>query len=280
MEVQTTSIHGLRQSTNGAFIRPIRYKRKNLKIVTQAHVIRILINPETRMAYGVEYLNTRTNFTKIAYANKEVILSAGTINSPKILMLSGVGPAEHLHELGIPLVYDSAVGYNLQDHTTIDGVVIQLNKTSQSAEYPEMVQHLHQFRKTQGGPLASTGPLTTSIFVQTPYEDSKEKPDIQYSFDRVNTEDFYTAPAVAGEMAASPLSYYDGLVIRPILMNPNSRGVIKLNNTDPLWGAPEIHANTFSAYPDLDRIVSGVEIAMQLFGTKSFMKNKDRKSVV
>lgn len=273
MKLQTTTRHGVRQSTNVAFIRPIRHKRKNLTIVTQAHVIRIIIDPKTKIALGVEY-TTDSDTVKAVFATKEVILSAGSLNSPKVLMLSGVGPKEDLESLGIPVIYDSAVGYNLHDHTTTDGVVIQLdNRTSQAAEYPQMVQDLYDFRDSHDGPLSAIGPLSVSAFVQTPYEDSKERPDIQYIFDVTSVENFYADPAVIADMGLAPLSYYDGLVIRPILLNPNSRGVVKLNTTDPIWGDPLIFANTFSAYPDLARIVTAIKMSLSLFDTKPFIEN-------
>ncbi|XP_063988343.1 glucose dehydrogenase [FAD, quinone]-like isoform X2 [Diachasmimorpha longicaudata] len=274
MEIQTTTRDGLRQSTNGAFIRPIRHKRKNLTVLTQAHVTRIIIDPPTGLALGVEYISTRSDFVKVAIATKEVILSAGALNSPKILMLSGIGPKEDLERLGIPVIYDSAVGHNLQDHTTTDGFVIQLdNKTSHLADYPEMVRDLYNFRDTHSGPLATTGTITAGVFVQTHYEESKERPDIQYHFDVNNVHDYYTDPVVYGQMNLMPLSYYDGLVIRPTLLNPNSRGIVKLNETDPIWADPLIYANTFSAYPDLSRMIAGIQIAMQLLNTKAFIEN-------
>ncbi|XP_011315149.1 glucose dehydrogenase [FAD, quinone]-like [Fopius arisanus] len=274
MAVQTTTRHGVRQSTNGAFIRPIRHKRKNLTVITQAHVIRIIIDPETKLALGVEYLSTRSDVVRVAIARKEVILSAGALNSPKVLMLSGIGPKEDLDRLGIPLIYDSAVGYNLQDHTTIDGLVIQLdNKTSHSAQYPQMIQDLYEYKDSHRGPLSTTGPVATSIFVRTPYEESIQLPDIQYIYDVVNVEDFYTDPAFYAEMAIAPIAYYDGLMLRPILLNPNSRGVVKLNDTDPIFGDPLIYANTFSAYPDLNRMIAAIQMAMALFDTKAFIEN-------
>lgn len=273
MEVQTTSIHGRRQSTNGAFIRPIRHKRQNLIVKTQAHVTRVVIDPKTKRATGVEYLSTRTGFMEMAYARKEVILSAGAINSPKILMLSGIGPKVHLKNLGIPVIYNSAVGDNLQDHTTTDGVVVQLtNKTSTQTDYEQMVNDIYYYQNHQKGPLATTGPLTISTFVQTPYEHSHDKPDIQFSFDPTNADDFYADPGEAGETAIFPTAYYNGLVIRPILLSPKSRGFIRLNRSDPIWGPPEIYPNTFSAYPDLETMIAGIEIAMELFGTSFFMK--------
>jgi len=123
---------GLRCSTAKAYLRPVRH-RNNLHISLKSHVEKILINPETKEAYGVLFSKDDRKF--VVFASKEVILSAGAINSPQILMvslikspslpnfhtfhfqLSGVGPKKHLEEIGIEVIHDSpGVGRNLQDH--------------------------------------------------------------------------------------------------------------------------------------------------------------------
>ncbi|XP_015597063.1 glucose dehydrogenase [FAD, quinone] isoform X2 [Cephus cinctus] len=274
MKLQSTSIHGSRQSTNGAFIRPIRYKRENLVIETQAHVSRILIDPKTKHATGVEYMSTRTGFVKVALARKEVILSAGALNSPKILMLSGVGPAKELKSHGIQVIYDSAVGHNLQDHVTMDGFVIALtNKTATAKNNEGKLKDLKYYEQTHMGPLSATGSLSCGVFAQTLYQHGFDKPDIQYAFDASNIKDFLTDPAEFGETAVEPLAYYDAINIRPILLSPKSRGYLKLNDTDPVWGQPLIYPKYFTAYPDLDAMVAGIQIAQRLFDTRSFKEH-------
>lgn len=106
VKLQMTQHDGVRVSTNSAFIRPVRYKRRNLTVKTQAHVLRVLINSHQE-AFGVEYLEN--NILRTAIARKEVILSAGSINSPQILMLSGVGPRQHLSQFGIETISDLKV---------------------------------------------------------------------------------------------------------------------------------------------------------------------------
>ena len=111
MIAQGTIRRGSRCSTAKAFLRPVR-KRKNLHIAMHAHVLQIMIDPETYQAYGVKF--SRKGKIYVIRATKEVILSAGSVNSPQVLMLSGVGPAEHLNQLGIPVVANLRVGDNLQ----------------------------------------------------------------------------------------------------------------------------------------------------------------------
>ena len=102
-----------RCSTSKAFLRPIRH-RPNLHIAINSQVLKILIDNKSKAAFGVRLKRGDAVYTVLA--RKEVILSAGTLNSAQLLMLSGVGPADHLAELGIPLHRDLPVGENLQDH--------------------------------------------------------------------------------------------------------------------------------------------------------------------
>lgn len=263
MLLQNTIKDGRRASTNTAYIRSIRYERKNLIVQTYAHVTRIMIDPKLKKAFGIEYV--KDGKVRYALANKEVILSAGAINSPKILMSSGVGPHEHLNQLNIPLIKDLRVGYNLQDHTTIDGVVFEVdNRTAR--DISEVKRDLQYYLNTHRGPLSSTGPLQVNVFLRTSYADDK-RPDMQYSFDAVNVENFYKDPILTGQTSIFPLAYYTGFMVRPILLGPRSRGVIQLNQSDPIWGDPEIYANTFTQEPDLATMVEAIRIALQLLDT-------------
>lgn len=240
-------------------------------IKTQAHVTRILIDPNTKQALGVEYLSTATGFVKVAYARKEVILSAGAINSPKILMLSGVGPAEELMKHGIHVLQDSNVGRNLQDHVTMDGLVIAVSNETATAEDNAMkIKEVYHYKQTHMGPLASTGPTACGVFVQSSYVHHHHLPDVQFAFDASNQIDFLQQPADFTETTVEPLSYYDAVNIRPILLTPKSRGFILLNDTDPLWGPPLIYPRSFTEYPDLDVMVEAIRIALRLFETKAF----------
>ncbi|XP_044736774.1 glucose dehydrogenase [FAD, quinone]-like [Chrysoperla carnea] len=254
VRLQMTSKHGLRASTNSAFIRPVRRKRRNLKVRTQAHVTRILIDPKTKNAFGVEFMNENGE-VEYAVAQKEIILSAGSINSPQILKVSGVGPREELQSLDIPVICDLPVGKNLHDHATFSGLVFGLtNKSATLADEKTQVHDLHKFFHNHKGPLAGSGTLQVSAFYQTPYQHNHDVPDIQFSFDVTNIEDFYTEPT---SEVPSPSSYYNGVMLRPVMLNPNSRGEVLLNTSDPIFGAPLIYPNFFSKEPDLDRLIEG-----------------------
>lgn len=118
--------NGVRCSASKAFIRPILH-RTNLHVSIRSRVTRILIDQNTKKAYGVEFLKNRQKYT--IYADKEVILSAGTINSPHLLMLSGVGPRGELEKLNIPVIQDLKVGYNFHDHTAMSTLAFLVNES-------------------------------------------------------------------------------------------------------------------------------------------------------
>lgn len=124
--VQATMKNGRRCSAAKAFLYPIHSVRKNLHISMKSRVIKILIDPRTKIAYGVEFIKNRKIYR--IHASKEIILSAGTIASAQLLMLSGIGPAEHLQQFDIPIIQDLKVGYNLQDHIGLSGLVFTVNK--------------------------------------------------------------------------------------------------------------------------------------------------------
>jgi choline dehydrogenase-like flavoprotein len=118
---QGTIRRGSRCSTSKAFLRPVR-NRQNLHVSMNSHVIKIMIDPDTKVATGVQFEKQGKMY--FVEATKEVVLSAGAIASPQILMLSGVGPAAHLKEKGItPILDQPYVGENLHDHVGLIGMV-------------------------------------------------------------------------------------------------------------------------------------------------------------
>ncbi len=123
--MQGTIRRGARCSTAKAFLRPVRH-RPNLHISLNSHVLKIIIDPTTKTATGVQFKKNGVVYN--VGATKEVILSAGAVNSPQILMLSGVGHADHLKSLGIPVFADLSVGDNLQDHISLGGMVFTMEK--------------------------------------------------------------------------------------------------------------------------------------------------------
>lgn len=125
MTPQGTIRRGARCSTAKAFLRPARL-RKNLHVFLNAQVTRVAINPSTKIAYGVELIKDKQQY--FVKSKKEVILSAGSIGSTQLLLLSGIGPKEHLDQLDIPVLADLKVGKNLQDHIGLGGFAFNIDK--------------------------------------------------------------------------------------------------------------------------------------------------------
>ena len=125
MMAQATNRRGHRCSTAKAFLRPIR-QRSNLFISMHSRVLKIVIDPVTKQATAVRFEKKGKIYQ--VKAKKEIILSAGSVNSPQLLMLSGVGPEDHLKSLGIPVIQNLPVGDNLQDHIALGGMVFTVNK--------------------------------------------------------------------------------------------------------------------------------------------------------
>ncbi|XP_045454934.1 glucose dehydrogenase [FAD, quinone]-like [Melitaea cinxia] len=270
----STSKDGRRVSANVAFIKPIRNVRPNLHIIVDTFVTKVIIDPITKIAQGVTYI--KDGLEHYVYAKKEVILSSGSINSPKILMLSGIGPKYHLESLNIPILADLNVGHNLQDHATTEALIISLsNKTSTLVNEEQLSSEVYGYKQQypkKNGPLATTSTLNGIAFVRTKYE-FDNVPDIQFHFDGRNVEEFYSDPATYLATNVLPLSFYNGLAARPLLLVPKSRGLILLNHTDPVFGPPLIYPRFFTVPGDLDVLIEGLRYAVSLEETEAFKRS-------
>ncbi|XP_049880997.1 glucose dehydrogenase [FAD, quinone]-like isoform X1 [Pectinophora gossypiella] len=271
---QSTSKDGRRWSANVAYIRPIRGKRPNLHIMPDTFVTKVLIDPHTKTAIGVNYVRNGAFYS--VYARKEVILSSGSINSPKILMLSGIGPKEHLLDLNIPVHADLRVGYNLQDHVTTDALIMGLsNKTSTLVDGQELMDEVYEYysqHPKKHSPLATTATLNAIAFIKTGFK-NRDVPDIQFHFDGRNVQEFYSDPTTYMAANMFPLSFYDGIAARPLLLTPKSRGFILLNSTDPVFGPPLIYPRFFTVKKDMDTLIEGIRFAVSLEETEAFRRS-------
>lgn len=253
---QTISKNGSRMSTNRAFIRPFR-QRKNLFIKTQVYVTKILIDPFTKSAIGVQYTSTLTGDTKIVFAKKEIIVSAGAIESPKLLMLSGIGPISDLFLHGIPVMKNLSVGHNLHDHIGVFGLFGNIE--SSNSPFPscqENMGDLNNFFKEHTGPLGSIGLISTTGFLQTKFENRTGIPDVQL--------------LCAG---ISPIvSHYNKFTIVPTILAPKTRGFVKLNKFRPIWGSPEINQRCM-VDDDIQSLKEATKMALRIFNTTAFRQN-------
>lgn len=280
---QTTMKNGRRVSASKAFIRPIR-NRRNLHVAKQARVTRILIDPVTNQTFGVEFVKNRRTY--VVRVIKEVLLSAGALNSPQILMLSGIGPKQHLQDLRIPVVKDLPVGDNLQDHVSFGGLVFLINDTVSiiDSRVSSNPQNTLDYFLRNTGPLTLPGGAEALAFVNTRQSNEvldddldQDVPDIELVLGAgalcgdtygALRRSFGLKPDVFGKMYESIIGL-DGFSIVPILMKPKSRGSVRLKSKNPFhW--PLFHPGYYENEADLHTIVRGIKMAIQVGQTKSF----------
>jgi choline dehydrogenase len=242
--VQVTQRNGARFSAADAYLRP-NMKRPNLNVITHATVLGVELS--NGRATGVR-VRGRARRERVIAADREVILSAGAIGSPQLLMLSGIGPADQLSSVGVPVVHDlPGVGENLHDHPYV--VCIW------ESTVPESLYGADKPKPTAEWLLRRSGPLTSSVaeafaFVRT--RPGLPAPDIQYHF----------APAY---FADNGFEEFDGhaFTFGPVLVSTKSRGNLRLRSADPL-DKPRILTNTLAEPEDLASLVEGVKLAREV----------------
>ncbi|HSN21597.1 MAG TPA: choline dehydrogenase [Usitatibacter sp.] len=246
---QLTQKRGERCSAAAAFLRPAS-RRPNLTVVTQAHATRVIV--ENGRAVGVEYL--REGKLERARAGREVILAGGAVNSPQLLMLSGVGPADLLKRLGIAVASDlPGVGRNLQDHLLVSVAYACTRPVSLASA--ESAANLARFLLLRRGPLTSNVG-ESGAFVRLDL--ARDAPELQYHFGPVYYINHgFTRPDG------------HGFTIAPTLIRPRSRGTVALRTSDPLQ-PPVIEPRYLTDGADLGVLVRGVELAMELANAHAF----------
>jgi len=241
---QVTQKGGRRWSAADAYLRPVR-RRRNLEITMNAQALGIEF--EGGRATGIRYVDRRGR-EQVARAGREVILAAGSIGSPWLLMLSGIGPADHLREVGVdPRVDSPGVGENLQDHPYIVCVwETELGGTLLDAEKPK---ELLNFLMRRTG-LLTSNVAEGSLFTRT--RPGLPAADLQFHFGPVFFVDhgFTTHERHAYSLV-------------PILVTPKSRGHVRLKSSDPL-AYPAILGNHLTEPEDVATLVAGVKLARRI----------------
>ncbi|XP_046482458.1 glucose dehydrogenase [FAD, quinone]-like [Neodiprion pinetum] len=248
---QTTSKNGVRRSSAASYLRPSR-NRENLHVSLNSTVTRVII--EDGKAVGVEYF--KNGEFKTVRTSREVILSAGNVKSPHILLLSGIGPKKHLESMGIPVVKNlPGVGRNYQDHLyfTLDFTINQLdtyiNNWAATTEYLDF----------QTGPLSGHG-ITGIVAQLASSKTTPDYPDMQiYSvgFDAA------CAPGEIGALSSTGKRTFD---LFAVLLHPKSRGQISLASNDP-FEQPLIWGNFLSEPSDIDILLEAIYSAIKLTDT-------------
>ena len=242
---QLTAKNGRRCSSAVAYLNPAR-KRPNLTIVTHAQAERIVL--EGTRAVGVAYTDRAGN-KQIIKAGKEIILSGGAINSPQLLMLSGIGDAAQLKDNGIAVQKElPGVGKNMQDHLQVR-LVYKCNEPTLNDEVSSMVGQAKiglKYMMSRSGPMAMAASLATG-FMRT--RENLETPDIQ----------FHVQP-LSAENPGKGADKFSAFTMSVCQLRPESKGEIRLKSRDPK-AYPAIIPNYLSTQTDRDTAVAGVNVA-------------------
>ena len=256
---QSTQRGGRRCSAAVAYLHPAK-NRPNLTIATKAHATRILL--DGKKAIGLEYLQGGT--LKKVHVEREVLLSGGVFGSPQLLMLSGIGPADHLKEVGIePIVDLPGVGQNLQDHLA---VLVHYTRTN-----PGQFRNLMRFDRISVAMLQAyffgSGPATVLPGGLHGYVKSRPElsvPDLQFLFRVAPPDAQMWFPGIKK-------AYTDGFGMRPVLLHPESRGQLKLRSSNPT-DKPRIIQNFLDSPNDLPVLREGIKIVRDIISQNSMDK--------
>jgi choline dehydrogenase-like flavoprotein len=250
---QLTQLDARRSSTSTGYLSPIR-RRSNLRVMLQTQVLRVVV--EQRRAVGVEIVSGSARTPRVVRADREVIVASGAIGSPKLLLQSGIGPADHLRAVGVNVVHDlPGVGSNLQDHLDLfviaectgDHTYDKYNKLHHAAWAG--IQYL-LFRK---GPVASSLFETGGFW----YADANElkrarSPDIQFHLG-----------LGSGIEAGVAKMRHAGVTLNSAYLRPKSRGSVRLASADPA-AAPLIDPNYWSDPHDKALALGGLRLARDI----------------
>ncbi|CAG9857891.1 unnamed protein product [Phyllotreta striolata] len=254
---------GARVSMAKAYLRPHR-KSQNLHVMLNSTVTKILID-DKKVAYGVEFVYNGKKYT--VKARREVVLAGGAVNSPHLLMHSGVGPKEVLAQAGIPLVHDlPGVGRNLTNHVAYEMPyeVQALPDLYDTVTYDSLNQYLND----RTGPLASPGvPVTARLYSSVGV---KGDPDIQLFFQMTSHECSPAGEAGLPFNANKP-NASKVLKISAVCLHPKSRGRLIVNSSDPL-DRPIIYGNYLTVKDDEDRLIDGIRLVQRLVSSPTLTK--------
>ncbi|XP_055607934.1 glucose dehydrogenase [FAD, quinone]-like [Uranotaenia lowii] len=270
---QGTVHEGKRQSAAKAFLSPIK-DRENLHVIKNAQVMKVIV--EDGVATGIKYARD-TFYNVVATAKKEVILSAGAINTPQLLKLSGIGSKEELEKFDIPVAVESPfVGENLQDHLIVPLSFTMHKSKPITMDMSQFIDSIYSYFRYGLGPMGGIGATDLVGFINTQSPAAKF-PDIQYH------HAYYQAKRPDFASLIQPFGFEDYIAHQLIeankeaevlnvlvtLLNPKSAGSINLNSSSP-FKAPLINANYLDDHRDVHTLIRGIRVFRKFLNTQNF----------
>lgn len=291
--LQTTTLKGKRVSAASAFLEP-HLRRRNLHILSNTLVFQILFDQQ--QAIGVRFYRNWKSYT--VYAKREIILSAGAINTPKLLLLSGIGPREELLRHGIPEVANLPVGENLHDHVGSLGMHFTVDLPSEVTPSSTVTkQTLKQYFQTGKGPLAEARVAATMFKSQSTLAPLSEGGSTTNHMRQDYESGYYESPDLmlltyqhspgSKELTAEQAEQRSNLrqnvwnryyrphkgrtqfTIMPVLLKPLSRGTVRLNSANPL-DPPLVNPNYLAHPLDRDRLLEAMYEALRHVQSRPF----------
>ncbi|XP_017482265.1 PREDICTED: glucose dehydrogenase [FAD, quinone]-like [Rhagoletis zephyria] len=262
---------GRRMSVAKTYLGQVANYRQNLNVIKNALVTKILFSADKSQAIGVEFLLSGRHRLS-ALVRSEVLIAAGAINSPQLLLLSGIGPREHLTELGIPPLADLPVGYNLQDHGMLP-LLLSFEREIETSPGLSDPQSISDYFLHQTGPLAAG--VSIMGFINTNASNSSSYPDLHlvshtiippgeaYSLQFLQLRDEIVAGIMREASNRSLLQIYGSL------LRPQSRGRVLLRSADP-QAPPRIYNNYASERADQLTLLSYVRFVQRMCATTAF----------
>ncbi|XP_031341061.1 glucose dehydrogenase [FAD, quinone]-like [Photinus pyralis] len=251
--VQYNIIRGQRCSTGRAYLR--KKYRPNLHILPHSYVTKILIDAATKRAYGVVF--ARHQRYLVAKSRNEIVLSAGAYRSPQLLMLSGIGPADHLINLEIPVICDLPVGKFFKDHSSYAGLNVLTNHSNGQRE---LRYHVEDYLKGRGELVA--GPAFGATFLKSNLFTTSKCSDMEVTMYKYTEalNFFYNVTDIS-----------KAVTFFPILLHPKSFGTVSLRSSDP-FQYPLINPNFWSdpGQQDVKTMLYGIRHVLKLIETKPF----------
>ncbi|WP_036534638.1 GMC family oxidoreductase, partial [Oceanobacter kriegii] len=258
----TTTFDGRRGSTAATYLAAVK-DSPNLTIKTGSYVSRVLFDTSNK-ATGVELIDKKTGALSQISVKEEVILSAGALSTPKILMLSGIGPQQHLQEHGIKVIKDAPqVGQNYQDHleVSIYGRVNDPISLLGNDQGLKAIANGAQWLLTKTG-LLTSNVVESGLFVDT---SGCGRPDIQ----------FHVIPTLMGDVDREPIEGH-GISLNPCFLRPKSRGFAKLRSANPL-DSMIFESGALKEQDDVDTLVRGLKLARKILRAPSLAAMVDHE---
>uniref|UniRef100_A0AAG5DPN4 Glucose-methanol-choline oxidoreductase N-terminal domain-containing protein n=1 Tax=Anopheles atroparvus TaxID=41427 RepID=A0AAG5DPN4_ANOAO len=269
--LQAHTRNGRRATGGNSYLRDV-VDRENLHVVTRAWVTKVLIDPDSKMATGVRLLHNRQYYE--VDASLEVILSAGAFESPKLLMLSGVGPAKHLKQHGIKPVHDLPVGRKVYEHGGVFGPVFIVREPTDNLVSFEQLSNIGEVMRFRNG----SGPLTSNsveslLYVKSPFaaDPDPDYPDVEvmqafesFSFDTSpGTKNAYFLTDSMYDEYFRPLAKTRNFMFLPMLLKPRAVGRVELKSSNP-FHHPAFRYQYFEDDRDVDALVYAIREVIRI----------------